>query len=369
MAKARKRSAPHYTASDSRFMEMAFAEARKVKGRTLPNPAVGAVIVKGGQVVGKGGTRPAGRAHAEIVALEKAGAKARGSTLYVTLEPCSHHGRTPPCADAVVAAGVKKVVIAVRDANPLVSGDGIRILEKAGIEVKVGLREDDARLFYEGFFFFIRHGRPKVHVKIAQSLDGRINARPGEETAITGPEAKAWTHALRSRVDAVLVTGRTLRVDDPDLTPRLVPGAAAPEAVVLTRGASFPEEARLFAADRPSKTVVVGAGTAGLPPHVDHFHLDERASPAEVVQVLAALFAQRGYHSVLIEGGRDLWAPYLSMGKADALYLLTAPKFLPQGERWDAGLSQDWGKSLKFRNFNRFGNDFLAEFGRAEAAG
>jgi diaminohydroxyphosphoribosylaminopyrimidine deaminase/5-amino-6-(5-phosphoribosylamino)uracil reductase len=366
MAKARKQSAPRFTPSDARFMEMAFAEARKVKGKTLPNPAVGAVIVKAGQVVGKGGTRPAGQAHAEIVALERAGDKAKGSTLYVTLEPCSHHGKTPPCADAVVAAGVKKVVIAIRDANPLVAGDGIRILEKAGIEVKVGLREEDARLFYEGFFFFIRHGRPKVHVKIAQSLDGRINARPGEETAITGPEAQAWAHALRSRVDAILVTGRTVRTDDPDLTPRLVPGAAAPEAVVLTRRGPFPESARLFAPHRPSRTVVVGAGTEGLPPHVDHFHLDGNSSPAETRDVLAALFAQRGYHSVLVEGGRDLWTLFLSAGKADAFYLLTAPKFLPEGERWDAGLSRDWGKSLKFRNFNRFGNDFLAEFGRTE---
>jgi diaminohydroxyphosphoribosylaminopyrimidine deaminase / 5-amino-6-(5-phosphoribosylamino)uracil reductase len=323
MAKARKPSASRFTPSDARFMEMAFAEARKVKGKTLPNPAVGAVVVKGGQVAGKGGTRPAGQAHAEIVALERAGDKARGSTLYVTLEPCSHHGRTPPCVDAVIAAGVKRVVAAIADANPLVSGDGFRALRKAGIEVDVGLREEDARAFYEGFFFFIRHKRPQIILKVAQSLDGRINARPGEETAITGPEAQAWTHALRARVDAVLITGRTLRADDPDLTPRLLPGAAVPEAIVLSRRGPYPGDAKLFAPGRAAKTVVVGESAEGLPPHADHFRLAESPSKAEVLDGLAALFAQRGYHAVLVEGGRELWSLFLDAGKADSLYILT----------------------------------------------
>jgi diaminohydroxyphosphoribosylaminopyrimidine deaminase/5-amino-6-(5-phosphoribosylamino)uracil reductase len=349
-------------------MEMAFAEARKVKGKTLPNPAVGAVLVKGGEVVGVGGTGPAGQAHAEIVALRRAGDKAKGSTLYVTLEPCSHHGKTPPCVDAVIAAGVKRVVAPVADANPLVSGDGFRALEKAGIEVKVGLREEEALAFYEGFFFFIREGRTKVILKVAQSLDGRINARSDEEISVTGPEAQAWMHGVRARVDAIMVTGRTLRADNPDLTPRLVPGAVPPEAIVLTRHGPFTGNSKLFATGRASKTVVVGAATEGLPPHVDHFHIPEFASKAEVLDGIAALFAQRGYHSVLVEGGRELWSLFLNSGKADTLYVMTAPRFLPQGDRWDAGLGQDWGKSFKFRNLTRFGSDFLAEFGQSEAA-
>jgi len=364
----KRASGPRWSASEARFMEMAFAEARKVKGKTLPNPAVGAVVVKGGEVVGKGGTRPAGQAYAEIVALLRAGGKAKGSTLYVTLEPCSHHGKTPPCVDAIIAAGVKRVIAPVPDANPLVSGDGFRALEKAGVEVKVGLREEDARAFYEGFFFYIRHGRAKVILKVAQTLDGRINARSDEETAITGPEAQAWTHSLRARVDAVMVTGRTLRADNPDLTPRLVPGAAPPEAIILTRHGPFTGNSKLFAPGRAAKTVVVGAATEGLPAHVDHFRLGEFASKAEVLDGLAALFAQRGYHSVLVEGGRELWSLFLNSGKADALYVITAPRFLPQGDRWDAGLTQDWGKSLNFRNITRFGNDILAECGRTEAA-
>ncbi len=369
MAKSPKSSPARFTPSDARFMEMAFAEARKVKGKTLPNPAVGAVVVKGGQVVGKGGTRPAGQAHAEIVALEKAGAKAKGSTLYVTLEPCSHHGKTPPCVDAIIAAGVKKVVAAVADANPRVSGSGFRALEKAGIEVKVGLREEDARAFYEGFFFFIRHGRPKIILKVAQSLDGGINARPDEEISVTGPEAQGWTHSMRARVDAVMVTGRTLRADNPDLTPRLVPGANAPEVLVLSRRGPYPESAKLLAPGRASKTVVISESADGLPAHVDHVRLGEFSSKEGVLDGLAAVFAQRGYHSVVVEGGRELWALFLNADKADSLYIMTAPRFLPQGDRWDGGLGADFGKSFKFRNLTRFGNDFLAEFGRAETAG
>jgi diaminohydroxyphosphoribosylaminopyrimidine deaminase/5-amino-6-(5-phosphoribosylamino)uracil reductase len=363
MAKPRKTLTPRFTASDARFMEMAFVEARKVKGKTLPNPAVGAVVVKGGQVLGKGGTRPAGQAHAEIIALEKAGEKAKGSTLYVTLEPCSHHGKTPPCVDAIIAAGVKKVVAAVADANPLVSGDGFRALEKAGIEVKVGLREEDAQAFYEGFFFYIRHGRPKIILKVAQSLNGRINARADEEISVTGPETQAWTHSLRARVDAILISGRTLRADNPDLTPRLVPGAAAPEALVLSRRGPYPESAKLLAAGRTSKTVVISESAEGLPSHVDHVRLGEFSTKTGVLAGLATLFAERGYHSVLVEGGRELWSLFLNADKVDSLYIMTAPRFLPQGDRWDDGLGADFGKSLKFRNLTRFGNDFIAEFG------
>jgi diaminohydroxyphosphoribosylaminopyrimidine deaminase/5-amino-6-(5-phosphoribosylamino)uracil reductase len=350
-------------------MAMAFAEARKVKGKTLPNPAVGAVLVKGGKVVGKGGTRPAGQQHAEIVALAAAGGKSKGSTLYVTLEPCGHHGKTPPCAEALIAAGVGQVVIAVKDANPLVAGKGIRALEKAGIKVKVGLLGEEAQAFYAGFFFAMAHGRPKIVLKIAQSLDGRINHGPDEETPITGEEARAWTHGRRALVDAVLITGKTLRADNPDLTPRLVKGAAAPEAIVLSRRGPFPEQANLFMQGRASKTVVIGESGDGLPPWVEHVSLGEFTPKADALAALSALFAKRGYHSVLVEGGRELWSLFLNADMADELFIISAPRFLPEGERWDAGLTRDWGKSLKFRNLTRLGSDFLSEFGRSGSAG
>ncbi len=350
-------------------MALAFVEANKVKGKTLPNPAVGAVFVKAGKVVGKAGTRPAGQAHAEIVALEAAGAKAKGSTLYVTLEPCSHHGKTPPCVDALIAAGIKAVFIGARDANPLVGGKGIRALEKAGIKVSVGLMAAEAEAFYGGFFFSIRKGRPKIILKIAQSLDGRINHGPDEETPITGEEARAWTHGRRALVDAVLVSGKTLRADNPDLTPRLVKGAAAPDAIVLSRRGPFPQHANLFAQGRTSKTLVIGESGEDLPAWVEHIRLGEFSTKSDVLAGLLALFAKRGYHSVLVEGGRELWGLFLNADAADELNIITAPRFLPDGERWDAGLAQDWGKSLKFRNLTPLGSDFLSEFGRSESAG
>ncbi|MDB5049960.1 MAG: riboflavin biosynthesis protein RibD [Fibrobacteres bacterium] len=358
-------SNPRWTPTDKRFMELAFAEARKVKGKTLPNPPVGAVLAKRGLVEGKGGTRPAGQSHAEIVALDKAGEKAEGSTLYVTLEPCGHHGRTPPCVDAIIKAGIRKVVIAIQDANPLVGGQGIRALRDAGIEVAVGLMEEEAALFYEGFFYRITHGRPLILLKIAQSLDGRINSRPGVETAITGEASRKWTHGLRSLADAVVITGRTLRADDPDLTPRLVQGPA-PEVVVLSRRGPFPAEAKIFSKDRNAKTLVLGESGAGLPAWVEHVAAEGAPSASDPLASLLALFDKRGYHSVLIEGGRELWTLFLQSGKWDKLYVLTAPQIFPEGDRWDTGLARDWGKSLKFRNLTPFGSDFLTEFGHCE---
>ncbi len=350
-------------------MEAAFAEARKVKGKTLPNPPVGAVLVKAGKAVGKGGTRPAGQAHAEIVALEMAGTHARGSTLYVTLEPCSHHGRTPPCVDAIIAAGVAKVVIAIRDANPLVGGKGIAALRKAGIDVRIGLMEEEAADLYSGFFFRILHGRPRIILKIAQTLDGRINRMSGEEITITGEESRAWVHGLRSRVDAVLIGGRTLRGDNPQLTPRLIKGATVPEAVVLSRKGPFSESAYLFARGREAKTIVVGETRQGLPEWVEHVPTKEFAEKSDILAVLLDLFIRKGYHSVLVEGGSELWALFLNAGLWDSLFILTAPAVFTQGDRWDAGLGQDWGKSLKFRKLSPFGSDFLAEFGRSESDG
>lgn len=356
-----------FSEADKRFMEMAFAEARKAKGRTLPNPAVGAVVVKGGQVLGKGATRPAGQAHAEIVALEKAGAKAKGATLYVTLEPCCHFGRTPPCTDAVIAAGIRKVVVSVQDRNPLVGGNGLKQLRSAGIEVRVGLSAEEGEDFYEGFFFRISHGRPEIILKIAQSLDGRINSRSGEETAITGDKARVFAHRLRSKADAVMIGGRTLRADDPDLTPRLMPQASGrgPEAVVLSRKGPFPPGLKLFQEGRKARTVILSDTWEPLPPWVDQERI--RGEGKAALEAILSFFKGRGYHSVLVEGGREIWSMFLNAGLWDRLYIVTAPKVLPEGERWDSLLSKDWGERVRFRGFSSLGNDYLAEFGRSES--
>lgn len=382
MASPRKKSlrpAPAASGTLSAWMRMAFAEAEAVRGQTLPNPAVGAVLVRDGKVLGRGGTRPAGQAHAEIVALERARKarpgiasgpdRIRGATLYVTLEPCSHYGRTPPCARALIEAGVAKVVAACPDPNPKVAGKGFAMLRRAGIEVEIAAPGSPARAraeaFYAGFFFWVAHGRPRIVVKIAQSLDGRINARAGEETPLTGAEARRFAHGLRARADAVLVGGETVRVDDPDLTPRLTGGRPA-QILVLTRRRTWDPGLKVFSRDRVAQTVVVSPQKPrNLPKWVDHATLPEKKP---LVRELLAVFADRGYHEVLVEGGRSVWTPFLNAGLCDELHLITAPVLLPGGEPWGKDLRPAWVKPLEFHRFTPLGPDILAGFRRRSAA-
>ena len=204
-------------------MERALELARSVLGGVSPNPAVGAVLVKDGRVVGEGATQPPGDAHAEVVALQAAGAEARGATLYVTLEPCAHHGRTPPCADALVAAGIAGVRVAVRDPDPRTDGKGIARLETSGINVEAGDGADAAAEVIEAFARHVRTGKPFVTAKFAMSLDGRIATRTGASRWITGEEARVRAHLLRAQADAVMVGIGTALADDPRLTVRDVP--------------------------------------------------------------------------------------------------------------------------------------------------
>ncbi len=345
-------------------MEMAFVEAENARGKTLPNPPVGAVLVKNGRVIAKGGTRPAGQAHAEIVALEKARGHAEGATLYVTLEPCCHQGKTPPCTRALIAARVKRVVAACSDPNPKVSGKGFAELRRAGIEVQTGLLEERALEFYESFSFFIKQGRPKIILKVAQSLDGRINERPGLETEITGVGSRRFAHALRAGVDAILIGGGTLRSDNPFLTPRLVSGPT-PEALVLTHGKNLNRHFHLFSKNRGACTSILTPVKTNLPSHVQQISFKPKKGDAAMAQALLKVFREKGYHSVLVEGGRSVWTPFLNSGLWDAFYLFTSPKFLPMGERWDRNLRSGWVKTLEFHRFTALGPDVLAEFRQA----
>ncbi|MET3311708.1 riboflavin biosynthesis protein RibD [Bradyrhizobium japonicum] len=220
--------------ADRRFMQLALALGRRGQGRTWPNPAVGAVIVKDGVIVGRGWTQPGGRPHGEPEALRRAGEAARGATLYVTLEPCSHFGKSPPCADAVIAAGIKRVVAAIEDPNPEVAGQGHARLRAAGITVDVGLCAAEAAFDHAGHFRRIRDRRPHVILKLAVSPDGKIGAAGGKPVAITGEAVRNRVHLLRAQSDAILVGIGTVLADDPLLTCRL-PGMAArsPVRVVL----------------------------------------------------------------------------------------------------------------------------------------
>ncbi|MEL6888439.1 MAG: bifunctional diaminohydroxyphosphoribosylaminopyrimidine deaminase/5-amino-6-(5-phosphoribosylamino)uracil reductase RibD [Pseudomonadota bacterium] len=227
-------------ARDTRFMRLALALGRRGQGRCAPNPAVGCVIVKDGRIVGRGWTQPGGRPHAETVALAQAGDAARGADVYVTLEPCAHHGQTPPCVDALIAAGVARVVVAALDSDARVNGQGIAALRAAGIAVETGLCVDEASADLAGFFLKVEQGRPAVTLKLANSFDGRIATGAGESQWITGPEARRVVHAMRARHDAVMVGGGTARHDDPSLTVRGLGVSAQPVRVVVSRRLDLP---------------------------------------------------------------------------------------------------------------------------------
>ena len=232
------------------------------------------------------------------------------------------------------------------------------------MDVQTGLFEERAKDFYEGFFFFITNGRPKIVVKIAQSLDGRINARPGVPAEITGVDARKHSHAMRAKADAILIGGRTLRTDDPDLTPRLVPGPV-PDTIVLTRRKKFDPRYRLFSTNRASQSIVLSTAHGkiqGLPSFVRQMHLPSQKADKALAHSLMQVFIEKGYHKVLVEGGRGVWTPFLNAGLCDVFCLFTAPKLLPEGERWDENLRPGWVKTLEFHRFTPFGSDVLAEF-------
>jgi diaminohydroxyphosphoribosylaminopyrimidine deaminase / 5-amino-6-(5-phosphoribosylamino)uracil reductase len=314
-------------------MARAIALARKALGRTSPNPAVGAVIVKRGRVVGEGWTRPVGGPHAEVVALKRAGARARGATLYVTLEPCSHHGRTPPCADAVIAAGIARVVVGVGDPNPRVGGRGLRALARAGISVTTGVLAAEAGAVSEWFRHWVVRRRPYVMLKLAASLDGRIATASGESRWISGPPARRWVHALRDRVDAVMVGSETVRADDPALTCR-IRGGRDPLRVVVDGQLRTSPRARVVTQRSAAATVIA---TTRAAPATRRRALARAGAEVLVVPgvartvalpALLRLLAERGVVSVLIEGGGGLAAAALRARVVDRLMVVTAPLLL-----------------------------------------
>lgn len=275
-------------------MDHALALARRGLGNTWPNPAVGCVLIRDGHVVGRGWTQPGGRPHAEVRALQQAGDLARGATAYVTLEPCSHHGKTPPCAEALVAAGVARVVTALTDPDPRVSGRGHAMLRAAGIAVTEGVREGRARDLQRGFLTRVTQGRPMLTLKLATSFDGRIATASGESQWITGPSARRHVHLLRLTHDAVMVGGGTARADRPALN---------------VRG--------FGAVRQPVRIVVSGQPLPNLPPE-DAQHGPLWQVSGEPAHVMAELGA-RGLTRVFCEGGGLLAASLLRAGLVDEL--------------------------------------------------
>lgn len=314
-----------------RFMHEAVAEARLGLGRTSPNPAVGAVVVRGGRIVGRGHHARAGGPHAEVVALRAAGTRARGADLYTTLEPCDHFGRTPPCSLAILKAGVRRVVVGARDPNPLVQGRGMARLRRGGVEVVRGVLEDECRRLNAPWFTFITEGRPHVTLKAAVTLDGKIATRDGDARWVSGPEARAWVHRKRNEVDAVLVGAGTARADDPALTTRLPRGRGRdPVRVVLDTGLRLPARLRLFR-ERSAAPTLVAHASAGRRrvggPRVELVRCRRGAGGVDLRDLLGKL-AARGITHLLVEGGAAVHARFLAEGLADEVAIFVAPKIL-----------------------------------------
>lgn len=326
--------------NDAAAMALALRAARGASGRTFPNPAVGAIVYRGDRVLGRGCTRPVGGPHAEIVALRAAvrnhGARAlRGASVAVTLEPCAHHGRTGPCVDVLLAAGIRRVVVGHRDPNPLVGGRGLVRLRRAGVAVALGTLEDACRTQHRGFLAVQARGRPFVTLKLATTLDGRIATARGESRWITGPAARALVHRIRRRVDAVVVGSGTALADDPELLARVGSRVVhRPLAVVLDGRLRLPPGARCLRSRARGETLVVGATHAS--------RRRRKALEAAGARVLFApqrngcvdpraalrLLARAGLTEVLLEGGGALAAAWLRAGVVDEVHWFVSARLL-----------------------------------------
>jgi diaminohydroxyphosphoribosylaminopyrimidine deaminase/5-amino-6-(5-phosphoribosylamino)uracil reductase len=349
--------------NDQTYMKLALRLAVKAAGRVSPNPMVGAVVVQKGEIVGRGYHRAAGLPHAEVEALRRAGAAAKGADLYVTLEPCNHQGRTPPCTEAVLRAGIRRVIIATPDPNPRVNGGGAEFLQSQGVQVETGLLADQARRLNEAWFHWVATGLPFVIAKAACSLDGKIATAGGESQWLTGEKARAYGHQLRHQVDAILVGVGTVLSDDPQLTTRL-PGRTTengkrktengprdPIRIVLDSRLRLPLSAKLLRLNSPAPTWIactdaapqekikalqdLGADVLVMPTVVRETHPTE--TPASVTSASRGLVAlkpllaelgSRQVQSLLVEGGGETLGSFFDQRLVDKFYFFYAPKIL-----------------------------------------
>jgi diaminohydroxyphosphoribosylaminopyrimidine deaminase / 5-amino-6-(5-phosphoribosylamino)uracil reductase len=365
--------------TDADYMARALELAARGRGAVEPNPMVGAVVVRDGRIIGEGWHERFGRAHAEVNALNQAGDRARGSDLFVTLEPCSHFGKTPPCTEAVIGAGVRRVVSAMLDPFPEVAGQGAARLRAAGIVVEVGVGEAAARRLNAPYLKRLRTGRPWVHAKWAMTLDGKIATRTGESKWITGEAARARVHELRGRMDAILVGKGTLLADDPILTAR-PPGPRTATRVVLTAtGDGLPASCRLLETVDAAPILAITTSPAA------NRLVGWRARGVEVLELLPGLdrtvdvqsllteLGRRGMTNVLVEGGADTLGRFRDAGEIDEIHAFVAPKLFggagsltPVGGLGVAGLDEAW--SLGGWDAERVGDDLLIHGVRKSAA-
>jgi len=363
-------------AADQRFMQLALGLGRRGLGRTWPNPAVGAVVVKDGVIVGRGWTQAGGRPHAEPEALARAGEEARGATLYVTLEPCAHVGKSLPCTDAVIAAGIARVVSAIEDPNPEVAGQGHARLRAAGIMVDIGPGALEAARDHAGHFRRIRDRRPHVILKLAVSSDDRIGGAGHRPVAISGEAAKARMHLLRSQCDAILVGIGTVLSDDPLLTCRL-PGmeARSPVRVVLDRSLRIPQACRLVHSARNTPLWVVASSLAEAPAAAmlgaagaQIIRVASEPAGLDLGDVLHAL-SERGITRLLVEGGARVASAFVAAGLVDEFWLLRGREAIgsdgvPALDALPLGAINQ-SPEFRVRASETFGNDTLTIYERA----
>ncbi len=367
-----KRAADFDRAVAEFFMRIALEEAAKGLGRTSPNPVVGAVLVKGGRIIARGYHKKAGTAHAEVVALEAAGSKAKGADLYTTLEPCDHYGRTPPCSLAILEAGVRRVICASADPNPQVSGKGVARLRRGGVKVLTGVLQEEADTLNRPFFKVMRTGMPWVTLKAAVTLDGKLATATGDSRWVTGEPARAWVHRLRDAVDVILVGANTVRKDDPKLTTRIPGGGGKdPLRVVVDSHLRLSPGYTVFTQRSPARTVIATLedpegrkAQRFLAQGVEVWQVRQKAGRVDLKALLKRI-ARNGLNHVLVEGGAEMYGSFLRGHLADALALFLAPKLIGSpGLSWagDLGVKEmAQAVAVSDLTFERHGDDVLLQ--------
>jgi diaminohydroxyphosphoribosylaminopyrimidine deaminase/5-amino-6-(5-phosphoribosylamino)uracil reductase len=355
---------------DERWMKRVLRLAEKGRGRTSPNPMVGAILVKDGRILAEGYHAKAGEPHAEIIALRKTGKDAKEATLYLNLEPCTHYGKTPPCAPVVIEAGVRRAVIGMEDPNPLVKGRGVEALKRAGLDVYVGILEKECRRLNEAFCKYILNKEPFLILKVVATLDGKIATRKGESQWISGEASRRFVHRLRNQVDGVIVGIGTVLKDDPMLTVR-VKGGKDPYRIILDSRLRIPENAKVIEIS-PSKTIVA---TTELAPGEKVERLEKKGvrvlildSKKGRVDLKPCLFklGEMGMMSLLVEGGSQLNGSFLDEGLIDKIFLFLSPKLI--GDPQALGMFDGHGVTslkeaipLNELKIRRIGGDLLLE--------
>jgi diaminohydroxyphosphoribosylaminopyrimidine deaminase / 5-amino-6-(5-phosphoribosylamino)uracil reductase len=345
---------------DEFYMKMAMKLAKRGQGRTSPNPMVGAVVVKNGEIVGKGYHKRYGEPHAEGNALKKAGENSKGATLYVNLEPCCIYGHTPPCTETIIKSGINKVVCSTADPNPKVKGKGIKKLKQAKIEVKTGVLKAEAEKLNEAYFKFMKTGLPLVILKVAQTIDGKIATKSGDSKWITSEDARKFVHQLRSQVDAVLIGANTAIKDNPDLTIHNQKGEN-PKRIILDSYCRISPQLKLIKNNKDGKTIV---GTVDskkkLPVEVWRIKKDKEGK----VDLLGLLkkAKEKNITSILVEGGSEVFTSLLKSNLVDKIYCFISPKILGEGKSsfGDLGIIKVSDSiCLKDAEIRKFSNDLL----------